>query len=84
MEFEYMICDTAHEDVYKEAADFIIDMLGYRHMNDELQDVDGSIWRTFEKGSQRLVLKSDVQINYVVIISDTELPIRCLRKWKKA
>ena len=78
-----MICDAANEDVYKEAADFIIDMLRYRPMNDELQDVDGSIWRTFEKGSKRFVLKSDVQINYVAIISDTELPIRCLHKWRK-
>ena len=82
MEFGYMICDSASIDVYREAVEFIVDKLGCVAQNDELHDVDDSIWQTFKRGSANIKLISDTQINYVAILSDAKLPIKCLHKFK--
>lgn len=84
MKFGYVICDTANTDVYREASQFVVDELGYSPMNDELHDVDNSIWQTFKKGDSRIRIESDKQIDYVAIVSDVELPIECIREWKAA
>lgn len=82
MKFGYTICDSANMNVYRDAIQFIVEQLGYIPSNDELHDVDDSVWQTFQKGNAKLKLESNVQIDYVAIISDVELPIDCLHKWE--
>ena len=84
MKFGYVICDSASTNVYHDAVRFLIDELGCVSQNDELHDVDDSIWQTFKKGSANIKLESDTQIDYLAIISDEELPIECLREFKAA
>ena len=83
MKHGYTICDAANQEVYLESVEFIVRELGYQPLDDELQDVDGSIWRSFVKGNCKLVLESNAQIDYVGIVSEVELPIECLHKWKR-
>lgn len=60
-----MICDSASIDVYRDAVEFLTAQLGCVAQNDELLDVDNSIWQTFKRGSANIKLISDTQINYV-------------------
>ena len=84
MKYGYCICDAANNDVYQEAAAFIIDDLGYTPLKDELRDVDDSVWQTFKSGGATLKLVSDTQIGCVAIISDVELSIECLHEFNPA
>lgn len=84
MKFGYMICDSANLDVYRDAIRFLVEELGCVPMNDELHDVDNSIWQTFKRGKTIIKLESDTQVNYVAIISEEELPIECLHEFKAA
>lgn len=84
MKFGYVICDSASINVYYDAVRFLIDELGCVSQNDELHDVDDSIWQTFKRGNANIKLESDTQINYVAIISDEELPLECLHEFKAA
>lgn len=84
MRFGYVICDSASINVYHDAARFLIDELGCVSQNDEMHDIDDSIWQTFKKGNANIKLESDTQIDYVAIISDEELPIECLHEFKAA
>ena len=83
VKYGYTICDSASERIFREAISFIVDQLGYEKLNDELQDVDGSIKLSFQKGNSKIILESDVPINYVGIVADRELPIECLHVWTR-
>lgn len=79
--YGYCICDTASYEVFEEAAEFIINEMGYVPSGDALRDVDDSAWRTFKKGSSDLTLVCDAQIDYIAIISDSKLSIKCLHEF---
>ena len=84
MKFGYMICDTANLEVYRDAVRFLVEEMECVSMNDELHDVDDSIWQTFKRGDSKIRLESNTQVDYVAIISEEELPIECLHKFKAA
>ena len=81
MIYGYTIADAADRGVFEEASEFIVEKLHYLPTDDTVEDVDGSLFRSFEKDGNMLRLESERQIDYVAIKSDVELPIQCLRKW---
>ena len=79
--YGYTIADTANEGVFSAAAEFITHTLHYKPSGSVLKDVDGSLYQAFSNDSKELWLESSCEIDCVVIRSEVELPIKCLRKW---
>ena len=81
MKYGYTIADAASREIFERAVTFIIEELHYRPEAERLEDVDGSIQQKFIKDDAILLLESDAQVDYVGIISDVKLPIKCLHEF---
>ena len=81
VKYGYTIADAADADFFAEAAAFVENSLGYTKNEDAVEDVDGSLFQTFSKDEFALKLVSDCQVNYVAILSEKELPLKCLHKF---
>ena len=82
MKYGYTIADAADRKIFDEAVLFIIETLHFKPSRDYPEDVDGSIKKEFTRDDGNLILENDAQVDCVDIISDVELPITCLHKWK--
>ena len=81
MKYRYTIADAANREAFEEAVPFIIKKLHFKPDGEALTDVDGSLRQKFTGENGYLILESDVQVDYVGIVSDSKLPINCLHKW---
>lgn len=81
VKYGYTIADAADAEFFAEAAFFVENTLGYIKNEDAVEDVDGSLIQTFSKDGFVLKLVSDCQVNYVAILSEKELPLKCLYKF---
>lgn len=81
MTYGYTIADAADRNVFEEAVSFIVEKLHFKPKGDTIEDVDGSLKRTFTMDDNNLTLESNNQVDYVAILSDVSLPITCLNKW---
>ncbi len=81
MTYGYTIADTADRAVFNKAVHFITEELHYSTADRLLEDVDGTLVQAFSKNGSLIQLESNVQINYVAILSDTPLQIQCLHEW---
>ena len=82
MKYGYTIADAADRKVFDEAVLLIIETLHFKPSHDYPEDIDGSIKKAFTRDDGNLILEIDAQVDCVDIISDVELPITCLHKWK--
>lgn len=83
MTYGYTIADAADRKVFLDASRFVQDQLHYSPIGERREDVDGSLYQNFVKDGQTLFLESNVETDYVAIMSDTDLPIKSLRRWKQ-
>lgn len=81
VKYGYIIADAADADFFAEAADFVENSLGYTKNENAVEDVDGSLIQMFSKDGFLLKLISDCLVNYVAILSEKELPLKCLHKF---
>ena len=80
--YGYTVADVADIDVFFEVVEFVKNQLGYYPDSDVVADVDGSIYQSFKQGEKHLSIECDKKIDYVAIVSDSELQITCLHKWR--
>lgn len=81
MTYGYTVADAAASDIFYEAVDFVKSALHFVPSDEPLTDVDGSIRQRFKRGTDEIIVESDVQVDYVGIRSNVSLPIKCLHKW---
>lgn len=83
MTYGYTVSDSANRSVFLDTFQFIIDKLHFAPIGEQREDIDRSLYQNFTKDGQTLFLESNVETDYVGILSDTELPITALHKWKQ-
>lgn len=83
MTFGYTIADAADRNAFFDASAFIRDKLQFKPVGEPFEDVDGSLYQDFANDNVKISLESNVDIDYVAIKSNKELPIKAIRKWQQ-
>lgn len=83
MTYGYTIANGADQDCFREARAFLADKLNYHPIDEELEDVDETLSQHLSNGENTILLKSDVEVDYVFIASPVPLPLTCLVKWTR-
>ena len=81
MKYGYTIADHADHIVFAELAEFVEKTLSYEKDSEAVYDVDGSVFQRFSSGENHIIIESDIETDYVALISNIQLPITCLAKW---
>ena len=81
MTYGYTMAYSADRNVFLDTANYIVDSLRFSPIGERIEDVDGSVYQNFAKEGDTIFLESNVETDYVGILSNKELQIDAKRKW---
>lgn len=81
MTYGYTMANTADRSVFNDAFRFIQENLHFIPVGNRVEDIDGSVYQNFSREGDTIFLESNVETDYVGILSNKELPIDAIHKW---
>lgn len=71
--YHYMICDQPDEEIFEKQCAALLKNVPNLKLKDELDDVDSSIYRTYEVNGAIVEVSNDYYIGGVFVKSEIEL-----------
>jgi len=71
--FEYNICNQADEEIFRAQCKAIEANVPGLHIKDLLDDVDGTLVQKYDHAKGIIIVKNDLQVDALYVLSDFDL-----------